>query len=167
MSSELAPWLDLMTAALRRDPFEAEVARAARNAREDSSPLALIWIDVDDLTEHNDLHGRDSLDTALSWLASRVSDLFDGRGPIGRVSGGAFAVLLPHTRREEALELSNRLRRVIPKTLHSSAFGDYRLTVSVGVASLRPSELWGNFLDAAESACVRAKQGGRDAVASR
>jgi PleD family two-component response regulator len=63
--------------------------------------------------------------------------------------------------------MAERLRRSVPTTLHASAFGDFRVTISVGVAVNRRGEPWGNLLDAAEQACVRAKQGGRDAVVSR
>ncbi len=165
--SDFAPWLDLLTGAWIREHFEQELARVVRGSHRESSPLSLLWIDVDDLQEHNDVHGRASMDAALAWLASRISMLIDGQGPIGRLAGGVFGVYLPETSREQALRLSEVLRRSVPRTLHSSAFGDYRLTVSVGVVSLRRSEPWGNFIDAAESACRCAKQGGRDSVVAR
>lgn len=167
MSGEVALFLDLLTGAFRREHFEAELSRAVSASRKKMRPLSVLWIDVDDLTEHNDLHGRNATDTALGWLASKLGQTVDGRGPIGRVSGGAFAVFLDGVGPDEAVALSDRLRRTIPRTLHSSAFGDFRLTVSVGVAVLRSQEPWGNLLDAAEAACTRAKQGGRDAVVSR
>lgn len=167
MSAELARGIDLLTGALVREAFEAVVAQAVREARRGGQVLSLLWVDVDELCELNDLHGRDALDTTLSWLATRLSKLIDGRGPIGRVEGGAFAALLPGVEREEALVRSDQIRRAIPKLLHSSAFGDYRLMVSVGVASLKPTEPWGNFLEAAETACRNAKQRGRDAVVAR
>ncbi len=165
--SAFAPWVDLLTAAWKREYFEQELAREVRGAHREATPLALLWIDVDELEVHNDLHGRASVDAALAWLASRISLLLDGRGPIARLEGGAFGVYLRSTSREQALRLSEELRRTVPRTLHSSAFGDYRLTVSVGVVTLRRSEPWGNFIDAAEYACRCAKQGGRDLVVAR
>ncbi|MGA9522504.1 MAG: GGDEF domain-containing protein [Myxococcaceae bacterium] len=165
--SSFAPWVDLLTGAWKREHFDQELARVVQGAHWDASHLSLLWIDVDELEVHNDVHGRASVDAALAWLASRISILLDGRGPIARLEGGAFGVYLPSTSREQALRLSEELRQSVPRTLHSSAFGDYRLTVSVGVAVLRRSEPWGNFIDAAEYACRCAKQGGRDAVVAR
>jgi PleD family two-component response regulator len=55
----------------------------------------------------------------------------------------------------------------VAATPHASRFGDYYLTVSVGVATLRRGEPWGNLIEAAERACLKAKQGGRDTVVSR
>jgi diguanylate cyclase (GGDEF)-like protein len=165
--SEVASGVDLLTGAYQRSRFEELMVRLIAEARRARTPLALIHVDVDDLQEHNDVHGRDSLDAALSWLASKISLILDGKGPIGRVGGDEFAVALPGVPLEQARRLAERLRRTMPRTLHASAFGDYRLTVSVGVVTLRPGEPVGNLLDAAEEACLRAKQSGRDTVVSR
>ncbi|MFL5321826.1 MAG: GGDEF domain-containing protein [Myxococcaceae bacterium] len=165
--SDFAPYIDLLTGAFQRAHFEDLLAKAVSRCARDRKPLALLRIDVDDLQEHNDLHGRAALDQALSWLASKVSLALDGKGPIGRIDGDEFAVFLEGVPLSKAVELAEALRRLIPRTLHSSGFGDYRLTVSAGVAALKPGEPWGNLFDAAEAAMTRAKQGGRDLVASR
>ena len=131
------------------------------------TPLVLLRLDVDDLQEHNDLHGQGALDAGLAWLASRVAQVVNGRGPIGRLGGDDFAVLLEGVQLPEALQLAEEVRRATARMVHASPFGDYRLTLSVGVAALRPSEPWGNLMDAAERALTRAKQAGRDTVALR
>ena len=165
--SEHAPWVDIATGALRRDAFDARTADAVRAAKRNRAPLSVVWIDVDDLFEHNDVHGQEPVDGALAWLAEQVGSAADGAGPIGRVAGGAFAVLLPGVDRERARALSERIRALAQRRCHRSSSGWFRLTVSVGVATLRSHEPWGNFLEAAELACVRAKQGGRDGVVAR
>lgn len=165
--SDFAPQVDLLTGAYKRSRFEDEVARAVAHARRVKAPLSLLHVDIDDLQEHNDLHGRDALDLALSWLASKVSEVSDGRGPIGRIGGDELAIVMPGVGLEQAAELAETLRRLVPRTVHASSFGGYRLTISVGVVALRPQELSGNLLDAAADACRRAKQGGRNAVCRR
>jgi diguanylate cyclase (GGDEF)-like protein len=159
--------IDLLTGAWDKEQFEARFARACSEAQRARESLALVRIDVDNMSELNDLHGRDKMDAALAWLAEKVSQLADGRGPIGRLGGDDFALFLRDCTLEEALRLAERIRRTVPTTLHASAFGDFRLTVSVGVAVNKRGEPWGNLLEAAEQACIRAKQGGRDAVVSR
>lgn len=165
--TDRAPHVDLLTGAYRRGYFEELVTQAVAEGRKGQAPVSLIHLDVDDLLEHSDLHGRGTLDVALSWLAAKISEVMDGLGPIGRVGDDEFAVLLAGVPLERARRLAEQLRRVVPLTLHASAFGDYRLTVSVGVAALRPAEPPGNLLEAAEDACRRAKQGGRDSVVCR
>jgi diguanylate cyclase (GGDEF)-like protein len=165
--SEVAQNIDLLTGAWNRERFEAEFARVVSDSQRRRLPLGLIRIDVDNLQELNDLHGKDRMDGCLAWLAERISAIVDGRGPISRIGGDDFAVFLTGCSLEDALRMAERLRRSVPTTLHASAFGDFRVTISVGVAVNRRGEPWGNLLDAAEQACVRAKQGGRDAVVSR
>ena len=165
--TDVAPQVDLLTGAYQRGRFEDELSQAVSRAKRTGTPLSLLHVDIDELQEHNDLHGRDALDQAVSWLASKVSAVVDGRGPIGRIGGDELAVLMLGVGIEKAAELAETLRRLVPKTLHASSFGDYRLTVSVGVVAMRPEELSGNLLEAAEDACRRAKQGGRNAVCRR
>ncbi len=159
--------LDLLTGAFERDPFHEALARAVAEARRSNRPLSLLHVDVDDLEEHNQVHGRDQLDLGLSWLVVQLSEVADGRGPIGRLGGDEFAVLLQGVGAEEAAAVAEAIRKRAQRTAHASPFGDYRLTVSVGVATLRPQEAALNLLEAAESACTKAKQGGRDAVVTR
>jgi diguanylate cyclase (GGDEF)-like protein len=162
MSSELARHLDLMTGTYVRPYFEGELARAVARCTRKRHPLSLLYVDLDELQELNDLHGRDAADAAISGLAQTVSDALEGRHPIGRVEGGAYAVLLEGVTLEEARRLAERVRR-------STRMGrtGFTFTVSVGVASLRTGEPSGNLLEAAEAACVKAKQAGRNGVVAR
>ncbi len=163
--SDFSPHIDLLTGAFKRNHFERVLTQLVSNARKGGS-LALIYFDVDECQELNDAHGTQRVDAALAWVASMISQTLDGLGPIGRVGGDEFAVAITTTP-EHAVRLAQRLRQAVSRELHSSAFGDFRLTVSAGVVALRPKELPGNLLDAGEEACTRAKQQGRDAVAMR
>ncbi len=165
--TDVARHVDLLTGAYKKVRFEDELMRAVAAAKRAHRPLSLLYLDVDDLQEHNDLHGRDALDQAVSWLAAKVSEVVNGQGPIGRLGGDELAIALPGVGLDAANALAETVCRTVPKTLHSSAFGDYRLTISVGVVAMRKHELPGNLLDAAEDACRRAKQGGRNLVCRR
>ncbi len=164
--TDFAPHVDLLTGAYKREHFERLLTQAVSATRKSGGLLSLIYFDVDECQELNDVHGRARVDAALAWVASMISQTLDGAGPIGRVGGDEFAVALK-VPAEHAMRLAQRLRHAVSRELHASAFGDFRLTVSAGVVSLRPRELPGNLLEAGEEACTRAKQQGRDAVAMR
>jgi diguanylate cyclase (GGDEF)-like protein len=157
-----AAGVDVHTGAFTRAHFERLVDEAVRATRASKAPLSLVWIDVDELTEANDAHGREAVDAALAELAERLAAVLDGKGPIGRVQGGAFAALLPGLSADAAVAVAERVR-----SEQSRGDGALRLCVSCGVAALVDGEPFGNLLEAAESACTRAKQSGRDAVAKR
>lgn len=162
-----APDIDLLTAAWTRDRFETELSRAVSLSHRTGRPLSLLFVDVDDAQEMNDLYGTDAMDEALSKVAQVLSQVVDGQGPISRLGGDDFAVLLPGIQRETALRLAKAVVSAVARRRHPHPHGTFQITVSAGVALARRGEPWGNLVEAAESACTRAKQGGRNAVASR
>ena len=166
MPADVVSEVDLSTGAYTRGAFEAALAQAVHHAHTCKEPLCVIWVDVDDLQEHNDLYGWERLDAALSSIAEVISNEADGGGPIGRVGGDAFAVALAGMDEEGARALAERIRRSTSSRLVPLA-PEVRVTVSAGVVQMRRGEPSGNLLEAAEDTCIRAKQRGRNAVACR
>jgi diguanylate cyclase (GGDEF)-like protein len=159
--------IDVLTGALGRRLFEAELARAVQQAREKAQPLALLYLDVDELLELNDVQGQAHADRALACLAQLACEVSGGVGPLGRVEGGAFALILPRVGPSRALGIAEAIRLRVAQTDHEGEDDVFQLTVSVGVAPLRSGEPWGNLLEAAEEACRRAKISGRNRVTMR
>jgi diguanylate cyclase (GGDEF)-like protein len=159
--------IDIETGAYARPAFEFRFAQAVTRAHRARADLSLIHMDVDEVHERNELHGRAAVDIALGRLAQCASMVIDGRGPLGRTSGDEFSVFLCGVTLPVAMTLADQLRAAIAQQEHSSSNGAFRLTVSVGVAALRRGEPWGNLVDAAEEACLRAKQAGRNATVRR
>lgn len=157
--------LDLTTGAYQRGAFEELLAAAVSRAVRSGEPLSLIYVDLDNVQEHNDVYGRERMDSVLSSIASVISREVDGAGPIGRIDGDAFVIALSGVALEEAAKLAERIRRCVSSVLPLAP--SVRQTVSAGVAQLKQPEPWGNLLEAAEEACTRAKQRGRNAVATR
>jgi diguanylate cyclase (GGDEF)-like protein len=167
MSADIAVGVDLATGAFSRARFESELAKAVSEARRTHKPISVIYVDADDFQEHRDVHGEERSLELLSWLAQRLSLVVDGKGPVGRVDGDAFAVFLPGVALTEACALGEKLRVQVANTRQRGDAGSFRVTISAGVAALRRNEPWGNLLEAAESACRKAKQGGRDRMVRR
>jgi diguanylate cyclase (GGDEF)-like protein len=167
MTTSMMRHTDLLTGAWTRDYFEQRLAEAVSSAMRRNKPLSLLRIDIDNLQEHSDLYGRAESNRVLGWLASVVSDVVDGKGPIGRVGDDELAVFLEGLGRDRALKIAEQLRTAVVGTTHVCGKEEYQLTVSVGLAVLRRGEPWGNLVDAAEEACIRAKQAGRDNVVVR
>jgi diguanylate cyclase (GGDEF)-like protein len=165
--SDFAPYIDLLTGGWKRAHFEAAFSRAVSDAQRLREPLAVLHLDVDNLQEHNDVHGKPVVDAALASVASLLASLLDGDGPVGRMGGDELATFLPGWSVARASRLAEELRRSVARATHRSPAGPFQLTVSVGVVALRRGEPWGNLLEAAERACTQAKQGGRDVVVTR
>jgi diguanylate cyclase (GGDEF)-like protein len=162
-----APHVCPLTGAYLRPYFESLLAKGVSDATLARMPLTVLWVDVDETQEGNDAHGREAMDAALSGLVDELAEELDGRGPIGRMEGDAFATSLYAVTPDMGVRLAEGLRRRFTEKHFRAETGGFHLTVSVGVAGLRPGEPYGNLLDAAEAACVQAKQAGRDRVVVR
>ena len=165
--SELARHIDVLTGAYKRFYIEEQLTSAVARSRKRNVHLCVVHIDIDDLEEMNDLHGFESVNPAIGAVAETISNIVDGRGPIGRIGGDEFAIILEDVSLERARRIAHRIRQSVPHRHFFSDLGSFRLTVSIGVASRRTGELSGNVLDAAEEACRRAKLAGRDSVVAR
>lgn len=150
-----------------RDFFESRLAQAVAAAHGASQPLSVLWVDVDEVQEANDAHGPEAVDGALSAVVEELAAELDGRGPVGQVSGAAFVAYMRGAPAAEGAHVAEALRRRLARRPFQAESGAFHLTVSVGVAGLRPAEPYGNLLEAAEVACRKAKQAGRDRVVVR
>lgn len=167
MTASVARGLDVVTGALGRAQLEAELYRAVSEARKSRSPLSLVYVDVDEYQEHEDSHGVEALHPVLSWLVDQMVDVFGGVGPLGRLDTDGFVAMLPGIEAARAYRLAEVLRFRVGACVHELVSGPLSMTVSVGVAGLKRHEPWGNLLEAAEVACRKAKQGGRDRTVHR
>lgn len=165
--SERAPQVDVATGAYLRDHFLGLLSDAVAAAHREDGPLALLYVDLDETAVLQGEWGQEAVESALAQLAVAVSAAVDGLGPIGRVEDDAFAVLLVGCTPEHAARVARDVRRAAASTEVQSRSGTFRFTASVGLVSLRRAEPWGNLLDAAEEACTRAKQAGRNTVVQR
>jgi diguanylate cyclase (GGDEF)-like protein len=125
-------------------------------------PLSLILVDVDDFKCVNDTYGHLVGDNTLAAVGTALCNHVRTVDLVGRVGGDEFAVLLPDTEPQAAVELARRIRHDLPAVL------DVPVTLSFGVSHLDRSALTSEqMLDDADLALYQVKRSGRDAVAMR
>jgi diguanylate cyclase (GGDEF)-like protein len=161
------PHVDLSTGAFLRPYFLGLLGDAVAQAHRDEVPLVLLYVDLDEAAVLQGERGQSALEAALSTLAQAVGAAVDGLGPIGRLGDDSFAVLLMGCPYPHAMRVAHAVRKSVAEQPVRCAQERFSITASVGVAALRTAEPWGNLLEAAEDACTRAKQGGRNRVAPR
>lgn len=159
--------LDYLTGLHNRGYFmqlaETEVARAVRY----SSHLSMMMMDVDNFKQVNDTHGHKAGDLVLKKFAEACHDTLREVDIIGRIGGEEFAVLLPETDIDEAMEVAKRLRQEIASIKVGIDHGlPLRFTISIGVSSLSPNrENLDVLLSLADKALYLAKSSGKNRVA--
>lgn len=145
-----------------------EVSRAARYQH----PLSLIIMDVDSFKYYNDTYGHLAGNERLQALAHLLQNSVRYPDLPARFGGEEFALLLPHTDKEGALILAERIRAaaeaVAPKAPeHATAPGApiSGYTFSMGVATF-PSDAFSadELMRVADDAEIEAKHQGKNRV---
>ena len=163
---ELATRDPLTGVANRRYFFERANQEFSRSRRL-SLPLSVAELDVDYFKQINDRYGHAVGDEVLKSLCIISQRLLREIDIFARIGGEEFAVLLPDTNLEGALFLAQRIQRTIAEGKLALKSDDFKYSISIGVATLRPED---NSIDdcmlRADSAMYKAKQNGRNRVES-
>ncbi len=142
---------------------ELELSRSIRY----ENPLTILMVDIDLFKQVNDTYGHKAGDAVLKKLAEVFQKTLREIDIVGRVGGEEFAILLPETDKDKALEAADRLRANIANTRVSMSGGrlPLRFTVSIGLTILSSKEdTLDNLLSRADNALYEAKNSGRNRV---
>ncbi|GAB4531345.1 MAG: hypothetical protein Fur0018_19280 [Anaerolineales bacterium] len=141
--------------------------REVQRAQRFGHPLSAVMIDIDHFKRVNDTYGHMIGDEVLRVVAERCRNVIRDVDVIGRYGGEEFGILLPDTPLAQAIRIAERLRNVVADTPLPTSGGKLSLTVSLGVAELRPdiNDLQ-DLLDTADQGLYMAKQNGRNRTMS-
>jgi diguanylate cyclase (GGDEF)-like protein len=157
---------DPLTGLFNRRFFMRRLEEETERFNRHSNALSVLVFDLDLFKRVNDVYGHDAGDRALQVVSSVVNEVRRITDIAARIGGEEFALLLPETDREGATKLAQRLRaRIADQTIADRAGNSFRITVSIGVATLasRTNDLTLILRDA-DKALYRAKGSGRNMV---
>jgi diguanylate cyclase (GGDEF)-like protein len=131
---------DPLTGALNRRGIEIAAEQRILACRRENQPLSAAVIDLDDFKRINDTYGHHCGDATLIAVSSCLQRGIRSRDLLARIGGDEFAILLPNTSQQDALEIVERLRTAIAET--DIIYGQIRTRVSAsfGVAQLQPND---------------------------
>lgn len=152
---------DFLTGLANSREAERRGVQAVAAARRYGHALSLLIVDVDHFKHVNDNYGHVVGDDVLRTLAAQLQSDARKADIVGRWGGEEFIFILPETTMSGAIRLGERVRRNIRELCFPYGF---QISVSVGIATLQPSQSLANLLDHAESALHSAKKNGRDRV---
>ena len=159
--------IDPLTGLFNRRWLDNMLRRLMKRAQASGQDLALVMIDIDHFKQYNDGHGHLAGDRALHTVARTIIENLRPEDTVARYGGEEMLALLPNTDLEGARIIAERLREAVAALTIEAADRTRlpRITISAGVAELRPDYTPGRFIAAADKALYRAKHGGRDRVA--
>ena len=143
------------------DEFNRSLAR--------SSAFTLIMFDIDHFKQTNDRFGHLAGDHVLKEVCSLIKNkLIRGKDSLGRYGGEEFALLLPDTPLQIAVDIAERIRSTVEKSQFRYGDQDIPVTLSLGVSSRdSTTQNPGDLLATADKALYDAKNQGRNKVCVR
>lgn len=158
---------DPLTRVSNRRAFDIEFDSQVHTSQRNQTRLSLLMLDLDHFKQFNDRFGHIIGDKVLRFFATLLKNNIKGHDTVSRYGGEEFSVLLPDTDYEGAMAVAENIRsRLAKQTLSDSAekiqLGT--ITVSIGVACLRPEESAELLLRRADMCMREAKSNGRNLV---
>lgn len=163
--AELLARTDALTGLANRRAFDEAAEQEVQRARRYNTPLALVMADLDHFKAINDRHGHHVGDQVLQHFAHILSASVRNLDLVGRWGGEEFAILMPGTDLEEAVQAAERMRQAVLKAAPPLDDSDCAYTASFGIAAFRvetPTMI--SLLGRADAALYRAKESGRNRV---
>ncbi|RJQ49355.1 MAG: GGDEF domain-containing protein [Gammaproteobacteria bacterium] len=165
---ELYASTDALTGLYNRRRFDELFERLHERYAFDGRNLTLLLVDVDHFKNYNDTHGHAAGDRALFSLARVLTEHVRPDAVVARYGGEEFLVVLPETDLEQGRRIAqrlvdevNKMRFTLPDNVTSSG-----ITVSIGLAQANPDGAAGDVYAAADAALRRAREKGRNCVAT-
>ncbi len=151
--------LDPLTQLWNRGAFQRLLMECKARAEGTRQPMSLLLLDLDHFKAYNDRVGHPEGDQALTKVAKILKETARAQDHVARYGGEEFTLILPATRKLDALKLAERLRLAMDKT-------GLDLTLSAGVATFPDdAQETQELLKKADQALYEAKRLGRNRVA--
>ncbi|MCD6574953.1 diguanylate cyclase [Candidatus Aerophobetes bacterium] len=115
-----------------------------------------IYLDIDNFKAYNDTYGHLEGDRVLKKLGEILKSSLRKSDSAYRYGGEEFVILLPHTKKEMARTVAERIKDRVCKNLSFA-----RITVSMGVTDSDTSE---NVVRTADEAMYEAKREGKNKI---
>jgi diguanylate cyclase len=158
---------DPLTKLANRKFFDLALAKAIAEARDKSKPLSLLMADIDHFKNFNDRYGHLTGDQVLRLVALSIKQNLKSNDVAARYGGEEFVIALPNTSLSSAVLVAEQIRHaVMTKELVKRSSGERlgRITLSIGVAVLRPIDNPPLLIGRADKCLYAAKRNGRDRV---
>ncbi|MCG3172366.1 MAG: hypothetical protein GMKNLPBB_00516 [Myxococcota bacterium] len=156
---------DGLTGLVNHRTFQDRLDDAMARCNRSQSPLSLLLVDIDHFKKVNDTHGHPVGDEVLRRVARTIAGAGRETDINARYGGEEFAVVLENTDAGGAFVRAERLREDVEALLFASNMGQFKVTLSIGVAAFpEDAQDKHQLIARADAALYRAKKNGRNQV---
>ncbi|MBI4710773.1 MAG: diguanylate cyclase [Nitrospirae bacterium] len=128
---------DPLTGVLNRRFLDQRLTEEIARFNRFKQPFSLFMLDIDRFKKYNDTYGHIATDKVLKVLAASITNSLRSIDIAARFGGDEFMVLLPQTRKVDAIHIAERLREQIELSsiLQDAELPPNKLTISIGLIS--------------------------------
>lgn len=145
----------------RRKFYQLFEGRRAAHSDMFQPVFSLLLIDIDHFKRVNDDFGHQKGDEALVSVARTLESCVSENALVFRWGGEEFAVLMPQTPLQSAIQSAEHIRLAVANLVDTVATG---ITVSIGVAQYQSGEGLDSLFRRVDDALYKAKSSGRNNV---
>lgn len=159
--------IDGLTGLYNRSYMNKVLSRETKRSKRHGGIFSVLFIDIDNFKKFNDTYGHLAGDRVLThvskilYIQSREEDV------VTRYGGEEFVIVLPHTTKNAAVILAERLRKKIQaiKTIPRSKTKMPKITISGGISEFpTDSTNTKDLLSCADRALFLAKEKGKNRI---
>src|SRR5258706_14146034 len=102
--------MDALTGVYNRRYFDMFLRNELDRSRRFGRDFAILMLDIDFFKQYNDTFGHPAGDEALQWVVHCLQQQRRSTDVMARIGGEEFAVILPETSLDGALQVADRIR---------------------------------------------------------
>jgi len=156
---------DALTGLPNRTEFEKALKRFVNNNREPDQINALMFIDLDQFKIVNDTCGHSAGDVLLKEVANIMKACVRSSDTLARLGGDEFAIILSKCDTEKSMKIAKKICKSLSDFRFQHDGKLFRIGASIGLVMIDSHwESEARLLQAADSACYKAKNAGRNRV---
>lgn len=153
--------IDPLTKVANRRALSNHLTHEIARAKQNNVPLSIGMYDIDDFKQINDTEGHPYGDKVLVKIAEIMKEDLRDLDIVGRYGGEEFMIIFPHTKRESAKKVSDRIRK---KIINAFKEDNKTITISGGVALYTDHLDEEAFIKKADDNLYKAKEKGKNRI---
>jgi diguanylate cyclase len=155
--------IDALTQLSNRAAFDAHLGHLTALGALLGKPPWLMLVDLDHFKAINDTYGHPAGDEVLRQVSHCLSRTFLRKQDfVSRYGGEEFAAVVLDVTQEQMTRFAERVLESVRELSVQHGGSTMKVTLSLGLAALRPGEPVAGWLSRADAALYRAKREGRD-----
>jgi len=152
---------DYLTQIYNRKYFNEKLKESISLNHRYQTPFSLLMFDIDFFKKINDKYGHLAGDECLVRLCKVVNEHLRENDTLARWGGEEFMILLAHTKKDEAVNIAQKLRALVERHIFDEIG---KVTISFGVSSFLREDTFDTVLERCDKALYKAKDEGRNKV---